>query len=403
MTIYKYGNPKASIVLVQLVGDHDLPEIEGEVEQIRMLTAPEFQMIAVKVDDWNRELSPWRAPAVFGNEDFGEGASELLQHILELCTDEGKTYYLGGYSLAGLFSLWASYQTDRFAGIAAASPSVWFPGFLPYMKEHENQSRTVYLSLGDKEEKTRNAVMATVGDCIREANVWLQQCGIRSTLEWNPGNHFRDPGMRTAKAFAWVMKKGTFMIEERRSIRKFKSAPVDREQIEIIVRAAALAPSAKNRQPWKYIVYTGGEKDKLLDVMEKALEKEQAEHKLLPQSAFGLPDAFHTLRIMREAPVTIIVMNTNGQSPYEVIATDRRVAEICDSLSIGASIENMLLKATELGLGTLWIANTCFAYDDLVEAIGEPGQLIGAVTVGHPAEHPQPRPRKPLEEILEYR
>ena len=193
------------------------------------------------------------------------------------------------------------------------------------------------------------------------------------------------------------------MIEERRSIRKFTGESVDREQIETIVEAARLAPSAKNRQPWKYIVYMGGEKDKLLNVMEKALEKERTEHKLLPQSAYGLPDAFNTLRIMREAPVTIIVMNTNGQSPYETIEADRRVAEICDSLSIGASIENMLLKATKLGLGTLWIANTCFAYDDLVKFVGESGQLIGAVAVGHSAEHPAPRPRKPLEEILEYR
>jgi hypothetical protein len=206
MTKYKYGNPEAPIVLIQPVGDHDLPEIEGEVAQIRKLTALDFQMIAVKVDDWNLDLSPWKAPAVFGNEDFGEGAASLLEEILRLCSDESKTYYLGGYSLAGLFSLWASYQTDRFAGIAAASPSVWFPGFLPYMKEHENQSRAVYLSLGDKEEKTRNLVMATVGDCIREAHAWLQQCGIGSTLEWNLGNHFRDPGLRTAKAFAWVMK-----------------------------------------------------------------------------------------------------------------------------------------------------------------------------------------------------
>ena len=169
MTKYKYGNPEAPIVLIQPVGDHDLPEIEGKVAQIRKLTALDFQMIAVKVDDWNLDLSPWKAPAVFGNEDFGEGAASLLEEILRLCSDESKTYYLGGYSLAGLFSLWASYQTD-------------------------------------KEEKTKNPVMATVGDCIREAHAWLQQCGIRSTLEWNPGNHFRDPGLRTAKAFAWVMK-----------------------------------------------------------------------------------------------------------------------------------------------------------------------------------------------------
>ena len=74
----------------------------------------------------------------------------------------------------------------------------------------------------------------------------------------------------------------------------------------------------------------------------------------------------------------------------------------CDSLSIGASIQNMLLKATQLGLGTLWIANTCFAYNDMVEVIPSKGQLIGAVAVGYAAEKPYPRPRKNLEEILEY-
>lgn len=193
------------------------------------------------------------------------------------------------------------------------------------------------------------------------------------------------------------------MIAERRSIRKFKEQNVSKEQIETIVEAARLAPSAKNRQPWKYIVYTGEEKARLLAVMETGLKKEQSEHALLPESAYGLPDAFHTLQIMREAPVAIIVMNTNGQSPYKQIGTNQRVAEICDSLSIGASIENMILKATEIGLGTLWIANTCFAYEDLVDFIREPGQLIGAVAVGYADEQPGARPRKKLEEILEYR
>ena len=108
--------------------------------------------------------------------------------------------------MAGLFALWTAMQTNRFDGIAAASPSIWFPGFLEYMKRQKVQSDCIYLSLGDKEEKTRNPVMATVGDCIREAHAWLQQCGIGSTLEWNPGNHFIDPGLRTAKAFDLVMK-----------------------------------------------------------------------------------------------------------------------------------------------------------------------------------------------------
>ncbi|MCI5959657.1 MAG: nitroreductase family protein [Lachnospiraceae bacterium] len=193
------------------------------------------------------------------------------------------------------------------------------------------------------------------------------------------------------------------MIEKRRSIRKYTDTPVSKDQIEQIVKAATLAPSAKNRQPWKYLVYTKEAKRQLLDVMEAGLMKEQQDHALLPKSAFGLPDAFHTLQIMREAPVVIIVMNTNGGSPYEAVDADQRLAEICDSLSIGAAIENMILKATELGLGTLWITNTCFAYDAMVAFIQSPGQLIGAVTLGYAAEDPLPRPRKAMNEVLEYR
>ncbi|MED9988767.1 MAG: hypothetical protein UE033_01460 [Coprococcus sp.] len=63
----------------------------------------------------------------------------------------------------------------------------------------------------------------------------------------------------------------------------------------------------------------------------------------------------------------------------------------------------MLLRAVELGRGTLWITNTCFAYLELIDYIGTDTQLIGAVAVGYPAERPVARPRKPLEEILEYR
>ena len=64
---------------------------------------------------------------------------------------------------------------------------------------------SVYLSLGDKEEKARNPVMASVGVKIKEAHDLLSQEGIQTTLEWNPGNHFRDSDIRTAKAFAWAI------------------------------------------------------------------------------------------------------------------------------------------------------------------------------------------------------
>ena len=207
MERFEYGSPDARAVLIQPVDEHDLAFIESEVSLIREKAPADFRLIAVKVGDWNRDLSPWEAPAVFGREDFGDGAADTLAEILNLCGDRTQDYYLGGYSLAGLFALWAAGQTDAFRGIAAASPSVWFPGFMEYLAAHPPRSPRVYLSLGDREEKTRNPVMAAVGNRIRTAEALLQAQGIDCILEWNEGNHFRDADRRTAKAFSWVLRQ----------------------------------------------------------------------------------------------------------------------------------------------------------------------------------------------------
>ena len=205
MKTYEFGNADSEIILIQPVDDHDLEGIENEFAAIISSCDMDVHLIAVKVDDWNNDLSPWDAPAVFGKERFGSGASETLGDLLELCGDKSRTYYIGGYSLAGLFALWAAYQTDVFKGVASASPSMWFPGFAEYMKKNEIKTDTVYFSLGDREEKARNPVMATVGDRIREAHVLLKERGVNCVLEWNEGNHFRDADIRTARAFAWVL------------------------------------------------------------------------------------------------------------------------------------------------------------------------------------------------------
>ena len=175
MEVYKYGNDQASIVLIQMVGEHDLSIIKQEIVEIQKLTEMKFQFIAIKVNSWNHDLSPWNASAVFGSEGFGDGAEHTLKEVLQLCTDSNK-------------------------------PSIWFPGFLNYMKQQKMQSDCIYLSLGNKEEKTRNPMMKQVGDCIREAYAWFNEEGIQCTLEWNQGGHFKEPHVRTAKAFAWIMK-----------------------------------------------------------------------------------------------------------------------------------------------------------------------------------------------------
>lgn len=191
-------------------------------------------------------------------------------------------------------------------------------------------------------------------------------------------------------------------IFTRRSIRRFLKREVSAELITKMLEAAIQAPSAKNRQPWRFIVFGGEHKAEFESCMERGLLREETGETILPRSGFGLPDAKNTLKIMREAPLLIAVVNTNGKSPFVPVDSDDRVTEICDTLSIGAAVQNMLLAAENLGLGTLWIANTCFAYPELTELLKTDGQLVGAVLVGYADEAPMPRPRKSIEEIVIY-
>lgn len=192
-------------------------------------------------------------------------------------------------------------------------------------------------------------------------------------------------------------------IYSRRSIRKYTDEPVSRSTIEKIIDAGRVAPSAKNRQPWKYIVFGNEHKKEILNVMEIGLQREEKGITDLPKSRQGIPDAKNTLRIMQEAPILIVVLNTNGKSPFLSIDNDDRIVELCDTMSIGASIENMLLAAEKMGLGTLWIANTCFAYKELVSYLDTEAELVGAIALGYANESPAQRPRKKLDEITEYR
>lgn len=193
-------------------------------------------------------------------------------------------------------------------------------------------------------------------------------------------------------------------IYDRRSIRKFLPKSVPPELLEKVLLAGRAAPSGKNRQPWRFIVLDGEARERFLSAMAKGLLRERnAEQPLLPGSAAALPGAIETLRIMRKAPVLIAVLNANGKSPFAPLSPDERFAEIVDTLSIGAAVENMLLEAEALHLGSLWIANTCFAYPELTEALNTPHQLAGTVALGYADEAPDARPRKPLSEIVEYR
>ena len=245
------------------VDRRDLDFIGSEIDFLEGHSERPFALAAFIVEDWNVELSPWPADPVFGRDAFGDGAGRTLRFIEDSLIPEvlsrrpslaGKEVILGGYSLAALFALWAAYEGRSFSAIAAASPSVWFPGWLdfargrrpfgsvrrpfgegrrsfveeqrpcvsgprafvsgqepfgegrkPFVSGPSPEAERIYLSLGDQESKTRNRVMSTVGERITEYADLLTSQGIVTTLEWNPGNHFRDADLRTAKAFLWCL------------------------------------------------------------------------------------------------------------------------------------------------------------------------------------------------------
>ena len=213
-----YLNEDTEYILIQPVDENDISVLDSEVKHIEENADRNFSLVAFKIEDWNSELTPWEMPLLRGKGNFGDGAAETLEFIKndlilavsEYINIENKEikYILGGYSLAGLFSLWSGYQTDIFEGIAAVSPSVWYKGWIEYVAAGKPLSEKIYLSLGDTEEKTKHQILSKIGDNIRKQHEILEKSeNVKTVLEWNEGNHFQNPDIRTAKGFLWVMNK----------------------------------------------------------------------------------------------------------------------------------------------------------------------------------------------------
>ena len=213
-----YLNENTEYILIQPVDENDISVLDSEVKHIEENADRNFSLVAFKIEDWNSELTPWEMSLLRGKGNFGDGAAgtlefiknDLILAVSEYINIENKEikYILGGYSLAGLFSLWSGYQTDIFEGIAAVSPSVWYKGWIEYVAAGKPLSEKIYLSLGDTEEKTKHQILSKIGDNIRKQHEILEKSeNVKTVLEWNEGNHFQNPDIRTAKGFLWVMNK----------------------------------------------------------------------------------------------------------------------------------------------------------------------------------------------------
>ncbi|KPK62896.1 MAG: hypothetical protein AMK73_05575 [Planctomycetes bacterium SM23_32] len=180
-------------------------------------------------------------------------------------------------------------------------------------------------------------------------------------------------------------------IYGRRSIRRFRDRPVPRQLIEQVLDATTQAPSGKNRQPWRFVVVEGPQKRaEMVRVMRSGIEKAR-------QAGVDLGSSENTARIMEQAPVTVFVFNAEqtdeaGESPMFPV----------DYQSIGGAIQTMLLAAHELGLGSLWICDVFYAYDELREWLGRSDQMVAAVSLGYADEAPDARPRVPWQDLATW-
>lgn len=171
------------------------------------LSEPKPVLAAIGGADWNRDLSPWSAERVFKNgEDFTGGGREHLDFILNSVIPEAEVDFspkkrvVAGYSLGGLFALWASFQTDAFDYVMTASGSMWFDGFLDYINSHTPQkAERVYFSLGDREKKTGNPRMKTIEDATLTAVETMKNYGAKTFFEFNTGGHFDNVPDRIAR------------------------------------------------------------------------------------------------------------------------------------------------------------------------------------------------------------
>lgn len=202
VNLFAVGTSKTIVYIV--MGQEDAQTVWA------MLEEPKPALAAISGVDCNRELSPWCAPKAFrGGDEFSGGGpaflSVLTGQIMPLVEARlgfiPQSRAIAGYSLAGLFALWSAFNTDVFDRAASVSGSLWFDGFLNYMKSAAppKDLRQAYLSLGNREKGARNQRMAAVEDCTRQAVELLRGWGIPVDFEMNEGGHFQDEPGRIAR------------------------------------------------------------------------------------------------------------------------------------------------------------------------------------------------------------
>lgn len=214
VTVYPSKENKRPIVYLNTYEDNG----EQIYKALQEHKCDDFTLVIISGLNWNHDMSPWAIPPISENDTpCTGGADDYLRLLAERIVPKvesglpGEILWRGlaGYSLAGLFALYSAYQTDLFSRIASMSGSLWFPGFLEYALSNEMQAEPdcLYLSLGDRECRTRNPYLKSVQKHTEKMAEFYQRKGIDTVFQLNPGNHFQDGVRRTASGISWILEK----------------------------------------------------------------------------------------------------------------------------------------------------------------------------------------------------
>lgn len=179
-------------------------------------------------------------------------------------------------------------------------------------------------------------------------------------------------------------------IEKRRSIRKFTDEEISKEDVLDILNCGRLAPSAKNRQPWFFVVASSEIKDEIAKLM---IDYGNSEDYALKCMEFNCNQSVaFTGDVMTKGDVLVLILREKDDNWL-----------LADTLSIGACVENMCLRATELGIGSLFISDIVTVSSEVLDLINfKEMELSCALLLGYPNQDPKMRPRSDLKNIVKW-
>lgn len=202
------------------------------------------------------------------------------------------------------------------------------------------------------------------------------------------------------------------LMQSRRSIRKFLPKVPEREVLEKLVEAAVTAPSASNKQPWRFFIVTNAEiKSRMAETVRAAVERVAGQIQPQFESAFRAYGDYFTR--FENAPVVMIPLYRpltllssmvspalSGKDLQNIIRMEQQSGLVSTSLAM----ENLLLMAHDLGLGASGLTGPLIAADDLSGILAVPvgWEIAALIAIGYPDEHPPATVRKPAESVIRW-